>query len=172
MMAEKNQSLGDKVDELLDLTRDRTTQDSTQQRAFDTLYDELKQYKEDFLFQAEKPLLLDMLLFFDSLHWFQQSLQEKDMSPEVVSDSFQYLVDEFLELLYRRDVIPCEPTEKFDRRLHKAVKLVPAARPEDDWRIEAVLKRGFLRGDRILRAEEVSVARYGSNNSDTEPKTE
>ena len=171
-MAEKNQSLGEKVDQLLELLGNRQTHDSTQQRAFDTLYDELKQYKEDFLFQAEKPLLLDMLLFYDSLHWFQQSLQKQEMNPEVISDSFQYLVDEFLELLYRRDVIPCDPAQKFDRRLHKAVKLVPAARPDDDWRIESVLKRGFLRGDRILRPEEVSVARYGSNSSETEPKTE
>ena len=92
-------------------------QESSQQRAFDQLYEELKQYKEDFIFQSEKPLLLDLLLFYDSLNWFQQSLVKKDLAPETIADSFQYLIDEFLELLYRRDVIPMETPEKFDRKV-------------------------------------------------------
>lgn len=171
-MADKAQSIAEKLDDLGEMFRTRLQHDTVQQQAFDQLYKELKQYKDDFLFQAEKPFLLDLLLFYDSLQWFGGSLQKGDMDPAVVQESFQYLVDEFLELLYRRDVIPSEPVEKFDRRVHKAVRLVPAATPEDDWKIDSVLKRGFLRGERVLRPEEVSVARYGSHPGDSDPKTE
>ena len=34
------------------------------QQAFDALYAELKQYKENFLAEAERPLLLDLVLFY------------------------------------------------------------------------------------------------------------
>src|SRR3954471_11222679 len=111
----------ERLDELTEMFKERLRTDSVQQKAFDQLYEELRQYKEDFLFQTEKPFLLDLLLFYDSLNWFQQSLARQEMSPDVVADSFQYLLDEFLELLYRRDVVPCEGSPRFDRRLHKAV---------------------------------------------------
>lgn len=148
-----------KLDALQRLFRDRIERDEVQQRAFDQLYDELRQYKEDFIYQAEKPFLLDLLLFYDSLQWFQQSLQKRDMSADAVVDSFQYLIDEFLELLYRRDVLPCEAADRFDIKTHKVVKVLPTDNPADDWKIQATLKRGFTRGNRILRAEEVAVYR-------------
>lgn len=155
-------NLAAKIDALTELFQERMRSDTVQQKAFDQLYEELRQYKEDFLFQAEKPFLLDLLLFYDSLNWFHQSLQKEEMSPDVVADSFQYLVDEFLELLYRRDVVPCEGAERFDRRVHKAVRVVPTGAPDDDWKVQAVLKRGFVRGERLLRPEEVSVFRVGA----------
>lgn len=164
-MADPQADLQKKLDELLSLAKERQKAEDAQQRAFDTLYEELRQYKEDFIFQAEKPFLLDLLLFYDSLNWFHQSLQKREMSPDVVTDSFQYLLDEFLELLYRRDVVPCESSERFDRRVHKAVRVVPAPRGEDDWRIESVLKRGFVRAEKILRAEEVAVFRVNGEGT-------
>jgi len=160
----------DRIEELTELFRERLRTDAVQQKAFDQLYEELRQYKDDFIFQTEKPFLLDLLLFYDSLNWFQQSLQKQEMSPEVVADSFQYLLDEFLELLYRRDVVPCEGASRFDRRLHKAVRIVPTTSPAEDWRVQTVLKRGFLRGDRLLRAEEVAVYRTGTGTDGDESK--
>ncbi len=163
-----DRSLEERVEELAELFRERLRTDTVQQKAFDQLYEELRQYKDDFIFQTEKPFLLDLLLFYDSLNWFQQSLQKQEMSPDVVADSFQYLLDEFLELLYRRDVVPCESAARFDRRMHKAVRVVPSTNPGDDWKVQAILKRGFVRGDRLLRAEEVSVYRSGGDSE--EPK--
>ena len=72
------------------------------------------------------------------------------------------MLDEFLELLYRRDVVPCESVERFDRKMHKAVRMVPAVSAADDWKIQAVLKRGFMRSEKQLRAEEVAVSRFGA----------
>ncbi len=162
-----DRTVDERVEELTELFRERLRTDAVQQKAFDQLYEELRQYKDDFIFQAEKPFLLDLLLFYDSLNWFQQSLQKQEMSPDVVADSFQYLLDEFLELLYRRDVVPSESTSRFDRRVHKAVRVVPSSNPADDWRVQAILKRGFVRGDRLLRAEEVAVFRSGADADET-----
>lgn len=145
--------------ELKALFQERLTADATKDKAFDKLYEELRQYKDDFLFQAEKPLLLDLLLFYDSLNWFQESLIKQEMSPDVIADSFQYLIDEFLEILYRRDVNPMDESDTFDVKLHKAVKVIDAEDDSEDYKVKQVLKRGFTRADRALRAEEVVIAR-------------
>lgn len=145
--------------ELKALFQERLTADAAKDKAFDKLYEELRQYKDDFLFQAEKPLLLDLLLFYDSLNWFQESLIKQEMSPDVIADSFQYLIDEFLEILYRRDVNPMDETDTFDVKLHKAVKVIDAEDDSEDYKVKQVLKRGFTRADRALRAEDVVIAR-------------
>lgn len=160
-MAEMRKSIGE-----------RNESDKTQQKAFDALYEELRQYKEDFIFQAEKALLLDLLLFYDSLNWFRESLVKQQMSPEVIVDSFQYLMDEFLEVLYRRDVMPMESSEKFDRRTQKAIKVIPAETVAQDQTVAQVLKRGFMRSERILRSEEVFIYRHnGKSAKKTEPSS-
>ena len=170
MADDSTNDVSERLTALHELIEARMRQDDIQQKAFDQLYEELRQYKDDFVFQQEKPFLLDLLLFYDSLNWFQQSLARKEMSADVITDSFQYLLDEFLELLYRRDVTPCESVEKFDRKMHKAVRVVPASAAADDWKVQAVLKRGFTRGDKQLRAEEVAIARFGvESEGDVKP---
>ncbi|MFT6142221.1 MAG: molecular chaperone GrpE (heat shock protein) [Myxococcota bacterium] len=145
--------------------QDRLANDQTKEKAFDSLYAELKQYKDDFIFQSQKSLLLDLLLFYDSMSWFQESLVGQEASPEVIADSFQYLVDEFLEVLYRRDVLPVEEADTFDRQIHKAVKVENTDDERRDYKIAQVLKRGFRRGERSLRAEEVVIYRARDKNS-------
>lgn len=156
--------LAEDVAVLKEFVRQQGRRDDVQQRAFDQLYEELRQYKADFIFQAEKPLLLDLLLFYDSLNWFQDSLVNQEMSPDVVADSFQYLVDEFLELLYRRDVLPVESADRFNREFQKAIKVEFTDKPTQDWAVSKVIKRGFARSGKVLRAEEVVVKRYRGNN--------
>lgn len=165
---DNNQALGrisQDVGEIRRMVDDRSANDKVREKAFDKLYDELQQYKNDFLFQAEKPLLLDLLLFYDSLNWFQESLIKQEMSPDVIADSFQYLLDEFIEVLYRRDVTPLDEADTFDRKVHKAVKVEDTTEEEADYRITQVLKRGFSRNDKQLRPEEVVILRYRGKKS-------
>lgn len=140
--------------------RDQRTQGDAKDVAFRAMHDELQQYKDDFMLQVEKPLLLDLLLFYDSLNWFQESLVKQDMSPDVLEENFQYLIDELLELLYRRNVTPMQSSERFDRTKHKAVQVVKTDIKDHHELITQVMKRGFTRGETTLRAEEVIVARH------------
>ena len=152
--------LAEEIGEMRKMVHDRLNNDVVREKAFDQLYEELRQYKEDFLFQAEKPLLLDLLLFYDSMNWFQESLIKQEMSPDVIADSFQYLIDEFLEVLYRRDVVPVEESSRFDRTVHRAVKVNDTDDEDEDYTIAQVLKRGFSRAQKPLRPEEVVILRY------------
>ena len=148
------------VNSLHDIVEQQARRDRVREQAFERLYEELQQYKDDFIFQHEKPLLLDLLLFHDSLKWFRESLLSREMSLEVVSDNLQFMIDEFLELLYRRDVIPMEPRERFERSTQKAIKVAFTPERDMDCKVQRVLKRGFTRAGRVLRAEEVVVQRY------------
>ena len=134
------------------------SQELTQQ-AFDALYEELKLYRENFLEEAEKPLLLDRLLCYVSMNWFRSAMDKEEHSDSVVSDSFQYLMDEFLEILYRRDVVPMEANSTFDRSRQRALKVQKTTDPNSHEQVARVLKRGFLRGDKILRLEDVEIYR-------------
>lgn len=153
-------ALAEEVSSLRDALAQLAQREEVQKKAFDALYDELRQYKEDFIFQAEKPLLLDLLLFYDSLSWFQQSLLKQEMGPDVITDSFQYLVDEFLELLYRRDVLPQDSRSRYDRRVQKAVKVLSTDEAELDYHVVEVVKRGFTRAGKPFRPEEVVIYRH------------
>ena len=48
------EALAEEVAELKDTLSRSAAENGVQQKAFDTLYEELKQYKEDFIFQNEK----------------------------------------------------------------------------------------------------------------------
>ena len=157
------------ITEMLSARRDR---DEAQKQAFDKLYEELEQYKRDFVFQSEKPLLLDLLLYFDSLSWFQQSLLNQATSREVLAESFQYLIDEFLELLYRRDVLPHENSDAFDPKTQRAIQVIPTQDPSRDQSVQRIIKPGFSRAGRTLRPAQVAVHRYQAPASDAEPSAE
>lgn len=150
------------ISEIVDLLHAQKQQDNSQKQAFDLLYAELDQYKKDFIFQTEKPLLLDLLLFFDSLSWFKQSLLNQATSREVLSESFQYLIDEFLELLYRRDVSIQESADQFDPKTQRAIQVIPTLNPDQDQMIDKVIKRGFTRAGHVLRPDQVAIHRYQS----------
>ncbi len=53
----------------------------------------------------------------------------------------------------------------FDKRVQKAIKTMVTDEPELDYHVHHVVKRGFARGGRALRAEEVVVYRYQGEQS-------
>jgi len=149
--------------EIADLRRlfdDRLSDDTVREKSFDALYGELRDAKEQLAGNSDKSLLLDLLLFYDSVSWFQRSLEDRVGAHDELSQSARYLVEEFLELLYRQDVVPVDGQTRFNHRIHKAVKMVAAEDPIQDNIVTKVLKRGFRRGERTLRPEEVVVARW------------
>lgn len=168
--AEEFARLRDEVTRLRKTVSDGLDNDPVREKAFEILYEELRAYRDDFLAQAEKPLLLDLLLLYDSFLWFQQTVVQEQMSAETVADSFQFLLDELLEVLYRRDVVPMERKDTFDPKNQRALQAEPAKRPEDDRRIARVVRRGFLRNGNTLRPEEVVVLKWRGGDAKGGPK--
>lgn len=143
-----------------DLDTQRARDDRLNEAAFDKLHQELQQYKRGFFDDVQRPLLADLLMLFDRMQWFQATMIDQELPQSTIADHFQFLVEELLDVLERRDVVPMAPQETFDKARQKAVRLKPTDDPGQDQSVARVIKRGFTQGDRVFRPEEVEVYRY------------
>ena len=141
-----------------ELTRIRSTmerleqQESASKEAFSALYSEMEEYKRGALFELEKHILNDLLIFFDSLVWSVENSTDKEQA--------QNIYDDFLELLSRYEVCPFPRTPTFDPKLHRVLQVIPTDDPSLEGKIVSVLKQGFYRGTQILRIEDVTIHQY------------
>lgn len=129
-------------------------------RAYDTLYDEMRQYKEDFLYRAQKPLFLELITLFDSILRVERQYEAKEGMDEAARD-IRYLKDVLLEILYRYDIeVIEEHPEKLDISIQKPIKRVDVTDPAEDRVVVQYVREGFKRDNTVLRPQEIIVKRY------------
>ena len=116
-----------------------------------------------------RPLLLDLLLFYDSMKQFKEQLAESDeINKEKISQDFQYRFDELIEILYRQEVIPIDKniSNKLDSKFQKARQIEEVKNMDEDFKVSRIIREGFTWREQVLRPQEVVVKRY----KDDEPK--
>jgi molecular chaperone GrpE (heat shock protein) len=142
--------------------------ESVNQRLFDSLHDELIQYRDNFLHESlQKPFIRDLLVLFDDLSGLSSQLQTamegsetKRSKPGRWRENLENAIHSLTEILHRMGVSEIEPREMVDRAYHRVVSYEPADYAEDDGRIVIRVKRGFLWRDQVLRPEEVVAQRF------------
>ena len=145
------------------------TSETVNQRLFNSLHQELKEYRDNFLRDSlQKPFIRDLIVLFDdlsSLHAVMQgasaSASGKQAAVGQWSANLNNAIHSLLEILHRMDVNEIEPKEMVDRSIHRVVSYEPADFAEDDGRIVMRLKRGFLWREQVLRPDEVVAKRFG-----------
>lgn len=154
-----------KIDEQLSAVR---SNESVNQRLFDSLHEELLKYRDNFLHESlQKPFIHDLVHLFDDLTSLSSQLQtaaeEKSKRGAVAQwrDNLENAVHSLLEILHRFEVKEIEPRENVDRSLHKVLNYEPADYAEEDGRIVMRVKRGFLWRGKLIRPEEVIAKRFG-----------
>ena len=154
-----------KIDEQLSAVR---SNESVNQRLFDSLHEELLKYRDNFLHESlQKPFIHDLVHLYDDLtslsSQLQSAAQEKSKRGPVIQwrDNLENAVHSLLEVLHRFEVKEIEPRENVDRSLHKVISYEPGDYPEDDGRIVMRVKRGFLWRGKLIRPEEVIAKRFG-----------
>ena len=154
-----------KIDEQLSAIR---SNESVNQRLFDSLHEELLKYRDNFLHESlQKPFIHDLVHLYDDLtslsSQLQSAAQEKSKRGTVTQwrDNLENAVHSLMEVLHRFEVKEIEPRENVDRSLHKVISYEPADYPEDDGRIVMRVKRGFLWRGKLIRPEEVIAKRFG-----------
>lgn len=144
---------------------ERLTYDRVKEEAFNRLYAEVEEVRQERNFQQLRPLLVDLILLYDRI---ELGIQQVDETARDFSDIVQLLKsfrDEVLEILYRRDVeaIVVE-SSTFDRTLQQVIKLQPTDLADKHNQVARVVRRGFRYRNRILRSEEVIVNNYKTDN--------
>jgi molecular chaperone GrpE (heat shock protein) len=151
-----------KLDEQLAAIRSTET---VNQRLFDSLHEELINYRDNFLHESlQKPFIRDLLLLYDDLTGILSQMSSPnaaDGRPPVAQwhDNLENTVHSLLEVLHRLEVREVEPRDKVDLAVHKVVSSEPAEFRQDDGCIVMRMKRGFFWRDQLLRPEEVIAKR-------------
>jgi molecular chaperone GrpE (heat shock protein) len=143
--------------------------ESVNQRLFDSLHQELIQYRDNFLYESlQKPFIRDLLILFDDLSALSSQLQTAVEGTESKRgklsqwrDNLENAIHSLTEILHRMEVSEIEPKEMVDRAFHRVVSYEPSEFAEDEGRIVMRVKRGFLWRDQVLRPEEVVAKRFG-----------
>lgn len=161
MLIENNSFL----QEIKDLIEKRLEYDAVKEKAFDKLYEDMRQEKElpNMLDRNIKPLLTDLLLLYDNMKHFEISLiNQKNTNNENTLQTFKYIMDDLLETLYRQEVVPIEDdgSEKLNSKIQKATKIEVAESKDDDFKIVDIVRQGFLWRDKVLRPQEVVIRRF------------
>jgi molecular chaperone GrpE (heat shock protein) len=143
--------------------------ESVNHRLFNTLHQELKSYRDNFLRDTlQKPFIRDLIVLYDDLTSLASQMQSAAASPDakqsVVSQwsaNLENSIHALLEVMHRMEVSEIEPREMVDRALHKVVSYEPSDFAEDDGRIVMRIRRGFVWREQVLRPEEVVAKRFG-----------
>ncbi len=132
------------------------------QTAFDRLYEEMEQYKNNFLLEIQRGLLIDIMLLYDGVHKCLMHYHQTDsIDRNALVGNLEGLLVETEEILARRDILPMtEPHAKLDRTTQKAVKSIHTTDPGEDLTIVDKMRTGFLIGKRVFRREEVVIKKY------------
>ncbi len=143
----------------------RASYDAAKEKAIDHLSEELKRYRDNFIFQSQKPVFVELIMLYDNL---EQTLNliEGGQAPAsntcpTVKNNLRNIKEELLEILYRRDVTPfVEHPETLDYKLHKTVATVTTGIEGENNKVEAIRKTGFRWNDTVIRPEEVVIKKY------------
>lgn len=143
----------------------RASYDAAKEKAIDKLSEELRLYRDNFIFQSQKPVFVELIMLYDNLAQ-TLNLLEGSQAPAAdtcltVKNNLRNIKEELLEILYRRDVTPfVEHSEMLDYKLHKTVATVTTGVEGENNKVDAIRKTGFRWNDKVIRPEEVVIKKY------------
>lgn len=153
------------VTALRKVIQERLAYDRVKEEAFNRLYAEVEEVRQERSFQQLRPLLMDLILLYDRIEMGIRHMDGLEGSIPGATQLLQSFRDEVLEILYRREVeVIVVESSTFDRTLQQAIKLQPTTCAHEHNQVARVVRRGFRHSKRILRFEEVIVSDYKANN--------
>jgi molecular chaperone GrpE (heat shock protein) len=152
------------------LVEDIAERESAQEKVFNTLHAELRDYKNDFIYEHLKPVIRPLLFLYDSLEQFDAEIalyerpsngerRQSGLSPHLVRENISFFRDQLTEALRICEVTPMEaPKGPFNARLHKVIDVVPVDAAQDGM-IQRVVRSGWYLNGALLRSAEVIVGK-------------
>lgn len=152
---------------------------SVSRAMFDALHSELKGYKDDFIRESvARPVVRDLISLYDDIRelhrQFADAVMQVGAGPaaaavERVQKNLEHHVHYILEILERMEarVVPALGG-KLDKKTQKVVAREPAATEAEDLMIARSVRPGFIWRERLFRAEEVVVKKWGASEAGAE----
>jgi molecular chaperone GrpE len=143
--------------DLKQLFEHRLRYDQAKEKAFDVLYDKMKQHERGFQASLKENLVLSLLLLYDNMVRTEADLKQ-DCEP--ASDRVALLRQELLNILYAENVEPIGELERFDRQRQKPVRVIATDNPTLHASIEQVVREGFVFEEKVIRPQSVVLRHY------------
>ena len=153
------------LEDLRDLFEARIRSDESQAKALETLHDQLRESKANFVRQEMQPLFRDLIFCYDFAANETEARQGED-APACgdTARAFDHLRQMIADVLAKYDVEPFRaPGREFDRREQQCVKTVATDVPAEDKHVAAIGAVGFRVGDLIVRKEQVTVYKLSAS---------
>lgn len=125
--------------------------------ALDGLRAAIEDTTNDLWLRAERPFLLDLLAFYDGMEWFRDEVLVTDSPRDVLRDAYQHLLDDFLELMEKRDVVRLASSSRHEPATQRAIRRIPTTDLSEHGRVLQVSRKGFVRDGTVIRREDVVV---------------
>lgn len=155
---------------MYNLVEEIAERESAHEKVFNTLHAELRDYKNDFIYEHLKPVVRPLLFLYDSLEQFDAEIalyerpsngerRQSGLSPHLVRENISFFRDQLVEALRICEVTPMEtPKGAFNPKLHKVIDVVPVD-PGQDGMIQRVVRSGWYLNGALLRSAEVIVGK-------------
>jgi molecular chaperone GrpE (heat shock protein) len=164
------QTMQSDMQRMYHLVEEISERETAQEKIFNTLHAELRDYKNDFIYEHMKPVVRPLLFLYDSLEQFDAEIalyerpntgerRQTGLSPSLVRENISFFRDQLIEALRICEVTPMEsPKGAFNPRMHKVIDVVPAEASQDGL-IQRVVRGGWYLNGQLLRSAEVIVGK-------------
>lgn len=151
-----------KLDELQSLFDREIRAEATREKVVDRLHAELQEYKQDLLLSVMRPVFIDLIQLHDDIGKVAVVPADDGGGDRTETRRLITLMEGFQQgiedILYRQGVEPFQVDgEAFDPRRQRAVATVVSDEPALSKTVAARHRKGFRAGERVIRAEVVSV---------------
>lgn len=153
------------LEEVKSLIETRLSYDETKEKTIEKLHEELKLYRDNFIFQSQKPIFIDLIMLYDDFMQVLSVFEEKqDMTKDDIAamrHNLHTIKEGLLEILYSREVTLYHKHPDFlDYKLHKTIGTVPTSIESENNQVAKIVKPGFCWNGKTLRPEEVIIKKY------------
>ena len=133
--------------------------EATHKRIVDRLHAELQEYKQDLLLKVQRPIFIDLIQLHDDISKMIEAQPAEDAErASAFRGALESIRRAILDFLYRQGVEPFQTEgNTFDPCRQRAMTTVPIDEPGQNRTIAGRIRPGFQAGDKIIRAELVSV---------------
>lgn len=162
--AEKIEQIAEGMGQLFDLVAAVQEQHASRDKAFDLLYEELADYKNDFFYERLKPLMRSLLFLLDSMEQFDREIKDHEEHGQVLTNAavkanLDHFRDQLVDSLYLAEMTPIESSSKeFDAKTQRAVEIVKVPAEENNT-VQRTIRGGWTLGGNILRPADVVVGK-------------
>ena len=157
-IAALGEALHRKLDTLQTLFEREIRAEATREKVVDRLHAELQEYKQDLLLNVLRPIFVDLIQLHDDIGKIAEAQGEGNGEAGRFLGLMRGFQQGIEDILYRQGVEPyLQEGESFDPRRQRAVATVVTEDAALNKQIAARHRKGFQAGDRVIRAEIVSV---------------